>query len=222
MWLAPVYVIVSYLVVFFNCALAACAQAYFAGDEPNLADGFAHASARSAPILGWALLSTTVGLVLNALEQRTSWAGRIVTWIFGFAWAMGTYLVVPVLMVEDRGAFGSLRRSAQLVRDTWGDQLVAEIRFGWRGLVVFIPGVVLGVIGANGYQFSCYSHLPGSQSESPQSPPPGESSKSRSTATPHLVKSPRAGPTTSVGAFGPLATAATVAADSRSRVRPSL
>jgi len=64
---------------------------------------------------------------------------------------MATYLVIPVLIAEDRGAFGSLRRSSQLLRDTWGDQIVAELRFGWRFIVLFIPGVVLGAIGANGY-----------------------------------------------------------------------
>jgi hypothetical protein len=64
---------------------------------------------------------------------------------------LANYLVVPVLIAEDRGAFESFRRSAQPVRKTWGDQLVAEIRFGWRGVFLFIPCLVLGAMGANGY-----------------------------------------------------------------------
>lgn len=151
LWLAPAYVAVTFVVVFFNCALAACAQSIFAGQEPSIADGLNHAAARFMPILGWAVLSTTVGFILNAIEQRASWAGKIVTWIFGFAWGMATYFVVPVLIAEDCGVFGSVRRSSQLFRDTWGDQLVAGIRFGWRGLVVVLPAVILGAIGVNGY-----------------------------------------------------------------------
>lgn len=149
--LAPAYLIVTFVMVFFNCALAACAQAYFSGGEPTLGYGIAHAAARVAPIFGWAVVSTTVGILLNAIERRAAWAAKIAIWLFGFAWGMTTYLVVPVLIAEDRGAVGSVRRSAQLMRDTWGDQLVAEIRFGWRGLLVFLPAVILGAIGANGY-----------------------------------------------------------------------
>ena len=151
LWLVPAYFLVSFAMVFFNCALAACAQAQFSGASPTLGYGLRYAGARLAPILAWALLSTTVGFILDAAERRASWAGKLAIWVFGFAWGMATYLVVPVLIAEDRGAFGSLRRSAQLARETWGDQIVAELRFGWRALFLFIPCLVLAALGANGY-----------------------------------------------------------------------
>jgi Family of unknown function (DUF6159) len=141
--------------LFFNCALAACAHAEFSGAQPTLRYGLRQAGARLAPILAWALLSATVGLIVRTIGSRASWlgnlAGKLATWVFGFAWGMTTYLVVPVLIAERRGAFGSVQRSAQLARETWGDQIVAEIRFGWRGVFLFIPGLVLGAMGANGH-----------------------------------------------------------------------
>ncbi|MDR3701554.1 MAG: DUF6159 family protein [Candidatus Sulfopaludibacter sp.] len=151
LWLAPAWFLTNFLIVFFNCALAACAQAQFSGEQPTLRYGLRQAASRVAPILGWSLLSATVGLVLNAIERRASWAGKLALWLFGFAWEMATYLVLPVLIAERRGPIESIRRSAQLVRETWGDQLVAEIRFGWRGLVFFLPCLIVGVLGANGY-----------------------------------------------------------------------
>lgn len=151
--LAAAYFLASFPIIFFNCALAACANAQFNGAEPTLGYGLRHAGARLAPILVWTLLCTTVGLVLQALASRASWIGKLAIWISGFAWGTATYLVVPVLIAEDRGAFGSFQRSAQLVRKTWSDQLVAEIRFGWWGVALFIPCLVLGVIGANGRPF---------------------------------------------------------------------
>ncbi len=151
LWLAPAYMAITFVIVFFNCGLAACANAHFSGQRPTLGFGLRHAAARVVPILAWSLLTATVGFLLNAIERRASWAGKIAVWLFGFAWGLATYLVIPVLIAEDRGAFGSLRRSSQLVRDTWGDQLVAELRFGWRFIILFIPGIVLGAIGANGY-----------------------------------------------------------------------
>jgi hypothetical protein len=155
LWLAAAYFFVSFAMLFFNCALAACADAEFSGAQPTLRYGLHHAGARLAPILAWALLSTTVGLILRAIGSRVSWvgnlAGKLVTWVFGFAWGMTTYLVVPVLIAEDRGVFGSVQRSAQLAREAWGDQIVADIRFGWRGVFLFIPGLVLGAMAANGH-----------------------------------------------------------------------
>jgi hypothetical protein len=151
LWLLPGYFAVSFVIVFFNCALASCAQAYFAGQEVSIGYGLRRAASRLAPIFGWAALSTTVGFLLNAIEGRASWAGKIARFVFGVAWGMATYLVVPVLIAEDRGPVASVRRSSQLVRDTWSDQIVAEIRFGWRGLVFFIPCLVIGAMGANGY-----------------------------------------------------------------------
>jgi hypothetical protein len=151
LWLAPGYILVSFAVIFFNCALAACANAYFSGEEPTVGYGLRFAASRAGAILGWAVLSTTVGFILKAIERRAAWAGKLAVWIFGFAWGMATYLVVPVLVAEDRGALDSVKRSSQLLRDTWGDQIVAGLRFGWRALLIFLPALVIGAAGMNGY-----------------------------------------------------------------------
>jgi len=150
LWLLPAYFLVSFGVVFFNCALACCAQAFFAGEETSIGYGLRQAGTHLGAIAGWSILSTTVGLVLQSIG-RGSWAVKVARFIFGVAWGMATYLVVPVLIAENRGPVASLRRSSQLMRATWSDQIVAEIRFGWRGLIVFLPCVVIGAIGANGF-----------------------------------------------------------------------
>ncbi|SPF41211.1 conserved membrane hypothetical protein [Candidatus Sulfopaludibacter sp. SbA4] len=140
-----------FLMVFFNCALAACAQARFAGAELSLADGMRRAASRIQPILFWALLSGTLGILLQAIEHRVGFLGKIATRIFGFAWNMATYLVVPVLVIEDRGAVDSIRRSSGLLRKTWGEQLTVGICMGWIVLFFAIPGIAIGAIGAYSY-----------------------------------------------------------------------
>ena len=69
----------------------------------------------------------------------------------GLGWGMATYLVVPVLVMEDAGVMDSVRRLQSLLRQTWGEQLISGIAFGWIGLLFAIPGIVIGVLGANGY-----------------------------------------------------------------------
>jgi hypothetical protein len=89
LWLAAGYFLVSFSMIFFNCGLAACANARFKGDEPTLGYGLRHASERLAPILVWTLLSTSVGLILNIVVNCFSGAAKLAMWIFGFGLGHG-------------------------------------------------------------------------------------------------------------------------------------
>jgi hypothetical protein len=141
----------SFITVFFNCALAACVQMDFAGQHPTLADGLRRAACRIHTIFLWSLLSATVGQILRGLEARTGWTGRLIIGFFGLGWGMATYLVIPVLVMEEAGVMDSIRRSASLLCQTWGEQLISGLAFGWLGLLFAVPGIVLGVLGANGH-----------------------------------------------------------------------
>lgn len=146
-WLFLWYCTNYFVIVFFNCALAACAQIRFGGGEPSLKDGLAQAGWKIPSILIWAVVASTVGILLQAIEERSSWLGKIVAALVGTAWAMATYLIVPVLIFEDDGVFGSIRRSSALLRETWGEQIVSGFGFGLPSLLLAVPGFLLGMVG---------------------------------------------------------------------------
>ena len=146
------YLLCAFGVIFFNRALAACAQECLAGGAPTIGFGLRRAAGRTGTIFLWAAIYSTVGILLRIIERLVPLAGRIAVWLFGAAWGMATYLVVPVLILEDRSAVDSIHRSSQLLRDTWGPQLTASIRLSWRFLLFAIPGVIVGAIGANYYR----------------------------------------------------------------------
>jgi hypothetical protein len=141
----------SFVTIFFNCALAACVQMRFAGQESTIRDGMRAAFARIHTILLWSLFSATVGQILQWLQSRAGWLGHVIIGFAGFGWGMATYLMVPVLVLEDAGVMDSIRRSASLLRQTWGEQLISGFAFGWLALLFSVPGIVIGVLGANGY-----------------------------------------------------------------------
>jgi len=143
------YCCANFAMVFFNCALAASAQTFFEGGEPSLGQGISAAAGHIPGILAWSMVSTTVGMILRWVDERAGIVGRIVTALIGIGWNMATYLIVPVLVLEDRGVLESIRRSGELLKKTWGEQLIGGIAFGWFGLLFAIPGIVLGVIGVN-------------------------------------------------------------------------
>jgi len=122
---------VNYLViVFFNAALISCAMIRFGGGTPTLGDGLSAASARLPQIVGWALVSATVGFVLRIIESQSEKAGQFVAALLGMAWGVMTYFVVPVLVVEQVGPIDAVKRSTSLLRKSWGESAAANITMG--------------------------------------------------------------------------------------------
>src|SRR6476659_201624 len=154
MLVAFLFYLVQYTVIFFaNTALVGAALIRLRGGDPTVADGFRIASQRLGPILGYALIAATVGTVLRVITERVGIIGRIVISLIGFAWAIATYLVVPVLAAEDIGPVDAVKRSAELLKRTWGEQLVGNAGMGAVfGLITFglflvaIPLIILAVM----------------------------------------------------------------------------
>jgi hypothetical protein len=135
------------VIVFFNTALVSCALMRFSGGEPTVGDGLRTACDRLPQIVGWALLSATVGLVLKAVEDRLSFLGKIVVSFIGVAWSIAAYFVIPVLAVEKLGPFAAVRRSASLLRKSWGEAVVGGFSLSLVSIVLAIPGILLLVAG---------------------------------------------------------------------------
>jgi hypothetical protein len=147
------FYVVQYFVIFFcNTALVGAALIRLRGGDPTVGDGFRIASQRLMPILGYALVAATVGMVLRAISERSSVIGKFVVSLVGLAWNLATYLVVPVLVVENVGPIEAVKRSATYLRKTWGEQIVGNLGmglvFGLSGFGILIAGVVLIVVAA--------------------------------------------------------------------------
>jgi len=135
------------VIIFFNSAIIACAIMRIRGQDPTLADGFRAAFSRLHLILWWALLAATVGLILRMLENRRG-VGRFVAGILGAAWSMTTFLVVPILVVENKDPFAAIKESASKLRRTWGEQLIGNFSFGLVFALLGIPAFLLFLLAA--------------------------------------------------------------------------
>ncbi|MEZ4671801.1 MAG: DUF6159 family protein [Anaerolineae bacterium] len=154
---AFLFYLVLYTVIFFaNTALVGAAMIRLQGGDPTLSDGFRIASQRFGKIVGYALISATVGMILRALSERSGLLGRIIISIIGFVWSTATFLVVPVLAVEDIGPIDAVKRSAALLKKTWGEQIVAT---SGMGLVFFF--LIFGIIVLGGILAGVFSQISG-------------------------------------------------------------
>ena len=151
LWTYPVafafYFCNYFVIVFCNSALISCALMRFGGHEPTLADGFSAAWSRLPQIIAWSLLSATVGVLLKAIENVHERAGQIISGLLGTAWTIITYFVVPVLVVEKLGPFEAVRRSMQLLKQTWGEALIGHFGLGLFKLLLTLPGILIIVFG---------------------------------------------------------------------------
>jgi hypothetical protein len=141
------YVANYFIVVFFNAAIVACAATRLTGGTPTVGDGLRAAASRLPVIAGWALVSATVGLILRIIEDRSDKIGQIVAGLIGMAWTVMTFLVVPVLVMENKGPIAALKESTSLLKQTWGEQVISNFSFGTIFFVLSIPAFLLGFLG---------------------------------------------------------------------------
>jgi hypothetical protein len=139
------YVVQYTVIIFANSALVGAAMIRLEGGDPTVGDGFRIATKNLGSILGYALISATVGMILRWLSERGKLLGRLAASIGGMAWNLATYLVVPVLVVEGVGPLEAVKRSGSLLKKTWGEQIAGNFGIGAVFGLLFILVILLAV-----------------------------------------------------------------------------
>jgi hypothetical protein len=138
-----VYVL-SVVGFYFSVALAACADMIFRGQtNVTVADGLEVARSRFSQICGWAAVSTAISVAMGALENQGGIGGQIAARLVGMAWSLITFLAVPVIAIEGTGPLETLKRSASMFRERWGQQITGNVAIGGA---VFLLGVIPAAI----------------------------------------------------------------------------
>lgn len=147
--IAFAFYVVSYTVTFFfQTALVGAAMIRLDGGDPTFGDGLRIAFARLPKIIVYAVIAATVGMILRWISERAGIVGQIIGGILGFAWSVATFLVVPVLVVENVGPLEAIKRSTGYLKRTWGEQLIGNVGIGLvfgllTMLVIFAGGALL-------------------------------------------------------------------------------
>jgi hypothetical protein len=137
------YLVTYFIVIFFNTGLVACAHESLKGNPASFAIGLREARKRLPAVIGWSLISATVGVILRLMAEYLGPVARIVESIFGLAWSIATFFVIPILVVENRRPMPAVKESAQLLMKTWGARLVAGLSMGVAMLILIIAPLPL-------------------------------------------------------------------------------
>ena len=149
--LAFLFYLAQYFVIFFfNTALVGAAMIRLEGGDPTLRDGLRIASGKLVPILGYAAIAATVGMLLRAVQERAGFIGKLVSGALGVAWTLASFLVVPVLVARDIGPIDAVKESALLLKKTWGENLIGQGGVGLVFGLVFFALIIVGGAGIIG------------------------------------------------------------------------
>ena len=142
------YLLFYFIGFFFNAAVIGCATIRLKGGDPTLKDGLRIASENAGAIFLWAIVAATVGLILRAIEERVGFIGKIIISLIGFAWTMATFFVIPVIIYEKKSTFKSIKRSAYVFKDTWGETFIAHFGLGLIFFLLGLLGILFIILGA--------------------------------------------------------------------------
>jgi len=121
------------------------------------------AKAAARPKLGvlaaWSGISVAVGALVSMVQGDgnggvvTTLVRSLLAGLVASVWAVVTALVMSVIVLEHKGAVEAVRRSAGIIRSTWGESMMGSVRIGARfalrytlpGFALLIGGVVLAL-----------------------------------------------------------------------------
>jgi hypothetical protein len=153
-WAAPffavAYFVSMFLATFSNVAFYHEIMQALNGQTVSIRRGFRFAAARWRAVLLWSLFAGLVGYVINAIEQRLGFFGKIITSFIGVVWSVACIFIIPTL-VRDTATTNPLkllRNSAGTLKRTWGELVIGfvgmELAFG----MIFMVLLLLVMVGA--------------------------------------------------------------------------
>jgi Family of unknown function (DUF6159) len=144
----------SFIATFFNVCVVNTTRVRLEGGDATFLDSIKFAFSRVHLILGWSLVSASVGLLLRVLDsiaERSGVVGKILLSILravlASAWSIMTIFVVPVMVYKAVGPFDAIRESIATLKQTWGESLVRHYGLGLAAFVCALPCMLLIAVG---------------------------------------------------------------------------
>lgn len=144
--LAIGYILVAIVSVFFATGLVACTRITLEERDSKLNDGLIAAVRKIHWVVLWALLSWTIGAVLNLLDHirfTSPWVRKIAK----TNWSQMSFFLLPVVVMDNINLFSAIRRAIDRTSETWGKGAISQLGLVWFFFMMNIPTLALFAYG---------------------------------------------------------------------------
>ncbi|HEY4417300.1 MAG TPA: DUF6159 family protein [Verrucomicrobiae bacterium] len=151
-WLAPICVLLyftsMFLATFANVAFYHEIMQALNGQPVSIRRGFRFAATRWRAILMWSLFAGLVGYLLQAIEARLGFLGRIFTGLLGFMWSVACVFVIPTLIREEKTTdpLKLLRGSAGTLKRGWGELVIGFVGLEMASGLLLLAAISAGAL----------------------------------------------------------------------------
>lgn len=139
----------NFISTFFGVAFVFVVRTHLEGRRATLGEAVRFAGSRLGAITGWALVTTAVGVAIQALERVRggALAARVAGWLVGAAWGTAALFVIPALAADGTGPIAAAKKSVRVVKKKWGEGIVGSIAIEIVSGFWFLLLVIVGAIG---------------------------------------------------------------------------
>lgn len=137
---------VSFFLLYFTQAMTIeIARIRFSGKNPKLVDGFNAAMKHLSKIVALAAIGAAIAILVRLIRNRrdgNNFLAGIIASLIGASWTIVSYFSLPVILYEEKGVFDSFKRSVELVKNSWGTDVSAQLSL----LVLYIPAILFFIL----------------------------------------------------------------------------
>jgi len=144
-YLVLAYLSVNFVRVFFNTVFYHEILNALEGKRVAIKNGLIFSLAKIKVIALWSLLSGLVALVIHILSNRPGPIKKFVIRLIGVAWEVASIFTIPVIASQNDivNPVQVLKKSANTLKQTWGETLIGFTGIKLIGFVMFISFFVI-------------------------------------------------------------------------------
>lgn len=140
------YVVSAFVLAFSQAVITHIVYTRIHGGDATLGDGMKVAASHTSALLVWACITSTVGIILRVIAERSQLLVKILVAVMGAMWSVLTYFVVPAIIIDKKSAFAAIGHSGGVFKRTWGETLIANISLGLVFFAFFLV-IIFAFIG---------------------------------------------------------------------------
>ena len=143
------YLGLAFIGTFSNMCVVYTAKKRFEGGDATFGESISYTMKRLHLVLGWAVVSATVGIIFRALDNLAERAGGIgeivlgiVRGLLGMVWSVVTLFVVPAMVYKGLTPIPAIKDSVRVLKETWGETLIRSFGFGIAQFLFYLIGAL--------------------------------------------------------------------------------